>query len=198
MRILCRIHEHDDPFFTFPVDHVVAQKHGGSTTADNLCFSCFRCNVHKGLNLTSVDPLTAATVRLFHPRRDVWEKHFHWEGPILAGDTPIGRATIDAWQSTTLMRCSCGNCCWPTGAGYQADRAGDLSRRYASHPTASKTLDHAAAEASARFRSRCSSIASTPATSDRALAPIAGSISGTAPPELVNVSRPLSSLNVSS
>lgn len=90
----CRIHEHDDPFFTFPVDHVVAQQHGGSTTADNLCFSCFRCNVHKGPNLTSVDPLTAATVRLFHPRRDVWEKHFHWEGSILAGDTPIGRATI--------------------------------------------------------------------------------------------------------
>lgn len=27
----CRIHEDDDPFFTFPIDHVIAQQHGGST-----------------------------------------------------------------------------------------------------------------------------------------------------------------------
>jgi len=24
----CRIHEDDDPFFTFPIDHVIAQQHG--------------------------------------------------------------------------------------------------------------------------------------------------------------------------
>lgn len=50
----CRIHEDDDPFFTFPIDHGIAQQHGGVTTLDNLCLSCFRCNAHKGANLASV------------------------------------------------------------------------------------------------------------------------------------------------
>jgi hypothetical protein len=26
----CRIHEDEDPFFTFPIDHVIAQQHGGA------------------------------------------------------------------------------------------------------------------------------------------------------------------------
>jgi hypothetical protein len=33
-------------------------------------------------------------VRLFHPRRDDWENHFHWQGAHLVGQTAIGRATI--------------------------------------------------------------------------------------------------------
>ena len=32
--------------------------------------------------------------RLFHPRQDIWEEHFRWEGCLLAGLTPAGRATI--------------------------------------------------------------------------------------------------------
>jgi len=90
----CRIHEDEDLFFTFPVDHVIAQQHGGATSLKNLCLSCFRCNAHKGPNLSSVDPSTGGTVLLFHPRRDAWEEHFHWDGPVLVGDTPAGRATI--------------------------------------------------------------------------------------------------------
>ena len=90
----CRIHQDQDPFFTFPIDHVVARQHGGLETLDNLCLSCFRCNSHKGPNLTSIDPHTAATVPLFHPRHDRWSNHFHWDGPLLVGDTPTGRATV--------------------------------------------------------------------------------------------------------
>ena len=90
----CRIHEDDDPFFTFPIDHVIAQQHGGVTTLDNLCLSCFRCNAHKGPNLASVDPATAMTAQLFHPRRHSWDEHFQWDGPVLVGNTPTGRATI--------------------------------------------------------------------------------------------------------
>jgi len=89
-----RIHEDDDPFFTFPIDHVIAQQHGGVATLDNLCLSCFRCNSHKGPNLASVDPTTAMTAQLFHPRRDSWDEHFHWDGLVLVGNTPTGRATI--------------------------------------------------------------------------------------------------------
>ena len=90
----CRIHEDEDPFFTFPVDHVIAQQHGGATSLENLCLSCFRYNAHKGPNLSSVDPSTGVTVLLFHPRRDAWEEHFHWDGPVLMGNTPTGRATV--------------------------------------------------------------------------------------------------------
>ena len=90
----CRIHEDDDPFFTFPIDHVIAQQHGGATTLENLCLSCFRCNAHKGPNLTSIDPATGITTSLFHPRRDLWGEHFHWDGPVLVGNTPTGRATV--------------------------------------------------------------------------------------------------------
>jgi hypothetical protein len=32
------------------------------------------------------------TAQLFHPRRNSWDEHFHWEGPVLVGNTPTGRA----------------------------------------------------------------------------------------------------------
>ncbi len=78
----------------FQVDHVIAQKHSGPTTAANLALACFRCNSHKGPNLSGVDPKSGQVVRLFHPRQEVWAEHFAWHGPRLAGLTPTGRATI--------------------------------------------------------------------------------------------------------
>ena len=29
------------------IDHIIAEKHGGDTSEDNLCLSCFGCNRHK-------------------------------------------------------------------------------------------------------------------------------------------------------
>lgn len=34
-------------------------------------------------------------VRLFHPRQDSWPEHFEWNGAILVGRTPVGRATVE-------------------------------------------------------------------------------------------------------
>ena len=76
------------------VDHVIAQQHGGKSTADNLALACSRCNLHKGPNVAGIDPLTKQLVRLFHPRTDTWGEHFRWEGASLAGLTKVGRATI--------------------------------------------------------------------------------------------------------
>jgi len=90
----CGIHQDQDAFFTFPVDHIVARQHGGKTAADNLCLSCYRCNSHKGPNIASIDPDSGGMVRLFHPRRDDWSEHFEWQEALLAGRTPIGRATV--------------------------------------------------------------------------------------------------------
>lgn len=78
----------------FQLDHIIARQHGGKNDASNLAFACFRCNSHKGTNLAGVDPQSAQVVRLFHPRQDVWTENFAWDGPKLAGLTPIGRATI--------------------------------------------------------------------------------------------------------
>ena len=31
----------------FQIDHVIAQKHGGETAAENLALACFHCNSYK-------------------------------------------------------------------------------------------------------------------------------------------------------
>jgi len=78
----------------FHVEHIVARQHGGADSPDNRCWSCHRCNLHKGPNLSGRDPLTDQVVRLFDPRRQSWQRHFEWRGAILVGRTQIGRATI--------------------------------------------------------------------------------------------------------
>jgi 5-methylcytosine-specific restriction endonuclease McrA len=60
----------------FQADHVVAEKHGGATELENLCWACFRCNSHKGPNLAGLDERTGEMARLFNPRADVWTEHF--------------------------------------------------------------------------------------------------------------------------
>jgi hypothetical protein len=79
---------------TFHVEHVLAKQHGGSDAPDNRCWSCHRCNLHKGPNLSGRDPVTGKVVRLFDPRRQLWKRHFEWQGAVLVGRTQIGRATI--------------------------------------------------------------------------------------------------------
>src|SRR5262245_51543155 len=78
----------------FEIDHIIARVHGGPTRASNLALSCFLDNSYKGTNLSGIDPHTGRIVRLFHPRRHSWDRHFQWEGPVLVGRTAIGRATI--------------------------------------------------------------------------------------------------------
>jgi hypothetical protein len=78
----------------FEIDHIIARKHHGPTTEDNLAFSRFYCNSAKGTNIAGIDPESGAIVRLFHPRRDRWELHFAWNGGFLQGLTSEGRATL--------------------------------------------------------------------------------------------------------
>src|SRR3954454_6388525 len=78
----------------FEIDHIIAKKHRGLTRAGNLCLACFACNNHKGPNISGIDKQTKTIVPLFNPRRHKWGRHFRWDGPILVGRTPIGRATV--------------------------------------------------------------------------------------------------------
>jgi hypothetical protein len=90
----CRFHQDHEPFFRFQIEHIVARQHQGGDEPDNLALACHHCNHHKGPNLSGIDPLTARVVRLFHPRRQRWRRHFQFIGPVLAGRTACGRATV--------------------------------------------------------------------------------------------------------
>ena len=62
------------------VDHIIAEKHGGATAADNLALACTLCNSHKGSDLASIDEQTGFIELLFRPRRDRWSDHFQLAG----------------------------------------------------------------------------------------------------------------------
>lgn len=89
----CRIHQTDD-FLPFHIDHIRPVKHAGTDRLDNLALACMHCNAHKGTDLSAFDPKTAALTPIFNPREHVWSHHFRWNGVILRGLTPIGRATV--------------------------------------------------------------------------------------------------------
>ncbi len=80
------------------VDHIIAQKHGGATNADNLALSCALCNKRKGSDIASIDPDTHQIVPLYHPRRDRWAEHFQLSDGVLVPLTPEGRATLRLLQ----------------------------------------------------------------------------------------------------
>lgn len=90
----CRMLQALYPTIPFPIDHVIARQHGGSTILSNLALSCLHCNSFKGTDLSGLDPFTRKLTPLFNPRRHKWVRHFRWDGPVLRGLTPTGRVTI--------------------------------------------------------------------------------------------------------
>jgi 5-methylcytosine-specific restriction endonuclease McrA len=90
----CRLHQDDSPLAALHVEHVIPRKHGGSDDLDNLALACIDCNLHKGSNLTGIDPRTKEVAALFHPRRQRWRDHFEWDGIYLRGRTAVGRTTV--------------------------------------------------------------------------------------------------------
>jgi hypothetical protein len=81
---------------TFHVDHIVPRRMAGPTRADNLALACVSCSLRKEARRSAIDPATGRRASLFHPRRQRWTDHFHWEGVHVAGLTPTGRATVAA------------------------------------------------------------------------------------------------------
>ncbi len=86
------------------VDHIIAEKHGGLTEADNLALSCAVCNKYKGSDLASIDPDTDQLVALYHPHRDNWSDHFRLKGAKLMPLTPTGRVTVKLLQLNRAER----------------------------------------------------------------------------------------------
>jgi 5-methylcytosine-specific restriction endonuclease McrA len=90
----CQLHQDDSPLAALHIEHIRPIKHGGTDDLENLCLACIECNLHKGTNLTGIDPETDEITPLFHPRKDNWDEHFGWNGTRIAGSTAVGRATI--------------------------------------------------------------------------------------------------------
>lgn len=91
----CRLPDLVPHFMRFHLEHIRARRHGGASSLNNLAWACARCNERKGTDLSGVDPDTNRVVRLFHPRRDTWARHFVWAGLRIRGLTATGRVT--AW-----------------------------------------------------------------------------------------------------
>ena len=93
----CRFPQ-DASLLAFEVEHVVAEKHGGATTADNLALACPNCNRYKGTDLGSLDPETGVLTPFFHPRTEDWHEHFRLDGALVVPRTPVGRVTVAILQ----------------------------------------------------------------------------------------------------
>jgi hypothetical protein len=81
-------------YYPHEPDHVIAEKHGGPTSLENLAWSCFYCNRSKGSDLASIDPISQKVAVLFHPREQRWNRHFRLNGALIEGITSSGRATV--------------------------------------------------------------------------------------------------------
>ena len=90
----CRLPQSALPLARFHIEHVIARQHRGGDSPGNLALSCHHCNLHKGPNLSGVDPQDGRIGRLFNPREDRWEEHFETRGLLLLGLTSTGRITV--------------------------------------------------------------------------------------------------------
>ena len=83
----------DFSIYTHEIDHIIAIKHGGETTLDNLALSCLSCNRHKGSDFATLNQTTKEILPLFNPRRQIWNEHFYIKNVNIEGKTQIGQAT---------------------------------------------------------------------------------------------------------
>lgn len=88
----------------FHIDHIATARHGGSDALENLALACPECNLHKGTNLSGIDPDTGEVTRLFNPRSNKWKQHFASDGARLIGKTAEGRTTVWLLEMNTGSR----------------------------------------------------------------------------------------------
>ncbi|MFN0079372.1 MAG: HNH endonuclease [Prosthecobacter sp.] len=90
----CRMKQSWEGYYSYHVEHVIAQQHRGPDLLKNLALSCRHCNWLKGPNLASIDPDGAQVVLLFQPRTQLWAEHFSMENGRIFGLTAVGRTTL--------------------------------------------------------------------------------------------------------
>jgi 5-methylcytosine-specific restriction endonuclease McrA len=93
----CGLSQDSEPL-PFHIEHIIPRQHGGKNSAENLALACHHCNLHKGTNLSGLDPKTGKLTRLFHPRLDDWSEHFKNRDGEITGLSVIGRTTVNLLQ----------------------------------------------------------------------------------------------------
>jgi hypothetical protein len=89
---------------TFHIDHIRSIKHGGKTLIYNLAYACPHCNQNKGSDIASYTD-EDELVRLFNPRKDVWNEHFEViESGVIASLSSIGEVTINTLSFNQIER----------------------------------------------------------------------------------------------
>lgn len=99
----CLISE-DDTGLGCEVDHIISEKHGGSTSEENLAMACVVCNSAKGSDVGSIILETGAFVRFFNPRSDRWSEHFFLRDYRIEPLTEIGTVTARILQFNSVER----------------------------------------------------------------------------------------------
>jgi hypothetical protein len=100
----CRIAQ-GSATINFPIDHVIAEKHGGKTESSNLCLSCYSCNSYKGSDVGSIDWSSGQQfVPLYNPRQQKWDDHFTLDGPRIQPRTNTGQVTSSLLRFNTPER----------------------------------------------------------------------------------------------
>ena len=89
----CLLHE-DDTYYGCQVDYIISEKHGGTTTSDNLALACSSCNRNKGSDIGSIVWQSGEFVRFFNPRVDYWNEHFKLKVVEIVPLTEIGEVTV--------------------------------------------------------------------------------------------------------
>lgn len=85
----CRIRE-ADTFYGCQIDHIIAEKHHGSTIESYSALTCAYCNRYKGTDIGSIAKSTGEYVRFYNPRTDNWLEHFCIVRFEILPLTPIG------------------------------------------------------------------------------------------------------------
>ncbi len=79
----------------FHIDHIRSIKHRGTSTLNNLAYACPHCNQYKGTDVGAyIGDDTDQIVRLFNPRKDVWQEHFETSNGLILPITDIGNVTV--------------------------------------------------------------------------------------------------------
>ena len=66
----CQRLQSDSLLIPLQIEHILPHKHGGGDEVENLALACAECNLHKGSDLSGIDPESNQMTRLFDPRRD--------------------------------------------------------------------------------------------------------------------------------
>lgn len=99
----CCIKE-SDTFYGCQIDHIISEKHDGSTDEGNLAYCCAFCNRFKGSDVGSIAPSSGKFVRFFHPRTDTWNDHFRFFDFEIVPLTEIGETTCRILRFNDLER----------------------------------------------------------------------------------------------